>query len=111
MTWEEVSVPAVRHGEQVTSHLRFTSGDVCIVEVRVGDDLDVRGEGPDLFEALVAARRGLEANSVRLACNGARRDMFLSPMLRRAVQGRRGWHWPTTAAELVSWLPGRATGR
>jgi hypothetical protein len=52
MTWDEVTVPGVRAGEPVTSRIRFTAGDVCMVEVTVGDDLDVRGQGPDLFEAL-----------------------------------------------------------
>jgi hypothetical protein len=88
LTWEEVAVPGVQAGEPVTSRIRFAAGDVCVVEVKVSDDLDVRGEGSDLFEALASARRDLEAFGVVLACNGSRRDVFPSPMLRQASAGR-----------------------
>ncbi len=57
------------------------------MEATVGE-LVVRGEGPDLFEALASVRRHLEARSVVLACNGSRRDVFPSPMLRQASGGR-----------------------
>jgi hypothetical protein len=88
--WEEAEVPAVRGGELAASHVRFASGDMCVVEVKVGD-VDSRGEGPDLFEALVRARRGLEAHDVLLGCNGARRDVFPSAMQRQAAGGRRAY--------------------
>jgi hypothetical protein len=91
VTWEEATVPAFRSGAEVTSRLRFAAGDVCVVEARVGDDLDVRGEGPDLFEALIAARRDLESHGVLVACNGSRRDVFPSQMQRQAAQGRRAY--------------------
>ena len=101
MTWEEVTVPAVRDGELVTSHVRFATGDACVVEVKVGD-VDSRGEGSDLFEALVQARRGLEAQDVLLGCNGARRDVFPSAMQRQAAWGRRAYVLtvPRTTARL-----------
>jgi hypothetical protein len=100
MTWEEVTVPAVRGGGLVVSRVRFAAGDVCVVEVRVGGDVDARGEGPDLFEALASARRELEAHDVLVACNGARRDVFPSAMLRQAAGGRRAYVLtvPRTAA-------------
>ena len=100
MTWEEVSVPAVRGGGLVTSRVRFAAGDACVVEVSVGDDIDARGEGTDLFEALVSARRQLEAHGVLVGCNGARRDVFPSAMLRQATGGRRAYvlAMPRTAA-------------
>lgn len=50
-----------------------------------------RGEGPDLFEALTMARRVLEPRQIMLACNGSRRDVFPSPMLRQAAKGRRAY--------------------
>jgi hypothetical protein len=91
MTWEEVVVPAIRGDERLVSRIRFAADDVCVVEVRVGDDIGTRGEGPDLFEALLSARRGLEAHDVRVGCNGARRDVFPSAMLRQAARGRRAY--------------------
>jgi hypothetical protein len=91
MTWEEVTVPAIRGDERLASRIRFAVDDVCLVEVWAGDDIDARGEGPDLFEALVSARRELEARDVLVGCNGARRDVFPSPMLRQAVRGRRAY--------------------
>jgi len=64
---------------------------MCVVEVRVGDNLDVCGEGSDLFEALASVRRDLKAYGVVLACNGARQDVFPSPMLRQATMGCRAY--------------------
>ena len=85
---EEIVVPATRRGEPVTSRVWFAAGEVCVVEIRVGGELEVRGVGPDLFEALASARRSLEADGVVLACNGARRDVFPSAMQRQAAGGR-----------------------
>jgi hypothetical protein len=100
MTWEEVTVPVVRGGELVTSRVRFTVGDSCVVEVSVGDDVHARGKGPALFGALVSARRELETHDVLVACNGARRDVCPSAMLRQATGGRRAYVLtvPRTAA-------------
>ena len=84
-------VPAIRGDERLASRIRFAVDDVCVVEIRVGDDINARGEGPDLFEALVSARRELEARDVLIGCNGARRDVFPSAMLRQAAQGRRAY--------------------
>jgi hypothetical protein len=101
VTWEETTVPAVRGGELVTSHVRFTTDDLCAVEIRVGD-VDSRGEGSDLFEALAQARRGLEAQDVLLGCNGGRRDVFPSAMQRQAGLGRTAYvlTTPRTSARL-----------
>jgi len=50
--WEEITVPAVGSGgERLTALVRFTTDGVCVVEITV-DDVDSRGDGPDLFEAL-----------------------------------------------------------
>jgi hypothetical protein len=91
MIFEEVVVPAARCGVPATCSVRFATGDRCVVEVEIDDDLDVRGEGPDLFEALAAARRKLEAHDVLLACNGARRDVYPSAMLRQAAMARHAY--------------------
>jgi hypothetical protein len=102
MTWEEATVPAVRDGQPMTSRVRFVTGEVSAVEVSSGDEVSARGEGRDLFAALAAARRELEAQGVQLACNGARRDVYTSGMLRQAAQGRRAYvlTMPPTAARL-----------
>ena len=73
MTREQVALPAVRAGKPTAARVRFAAGDVRVVEAAIGDDLDARGEGPDLFEALAAVRRVLEASSVMIACNGSAR--------------------------------------
>lgn len=90
MIWEDTTVPAVRGGEMLTSLVRFTTDGVCAVEITV-DDVDSRGEGPDLFEALAQARRGLEAEDVLVGCNGARQDVFPSAMQRQAGWARRAY--------------------
>lgn len=88
MTWEDVTVPAVGCSAGEAAHVRFSAGDVCVVEVRIGDDLYVQGEAHDLFEALALARRELEAHGVLLALNGSRTNVFPSPMLRQGARGR-----------------------
>lgn len=74
----------------LTSRVRFETGDICHVQVTCGD-LAVVGEGPDLFAALVSARRDLEVHAYQLMCNGARRDVYPSPMQRQALSGRRAY--------------------
>lgn len=103
MTWEEVTVPAVRDGRPVIAQVRFVVGEVCVVEVSFGEDMSARGEARDLFAALAVARRRLEAQGVQLACNGARRDVYPSGMLRQAAQGRRAY--VLTAPPTVARLP------
>ena len=92
MTWEEVTVPAVRGGRPVTARIRFAAGnDACVVQVSSGEDVTAKGQARDLFAALAAARRELEVQGVKLACNGARLDVWPSGMLRQAGYGRRAY--------------------
>jgi hypothetical protein len=90
VTWEASAVPAIKGGEVVESQVRFTTDDVCTVEAEVGDTAS-SGRGPDLFEALAAARRELEAHDILLGCNGARRDVHPSAMQRQAGWARRAY--------------------
>jgi hypothetical protein len=92
MSWEEVTVPAVRGGQPVIARVRFVIGDeACVVQVSSGEDVNARGEARDLFAALAAARRELEVRGVQLACNGARLNVWPSGMLRQAGYGRRAY--------------------
>lgn len=92
MTWDEVTVPAVRGGQPVTARVRFATGDdACVVQVSSGEDVTAKGEARDLFAALAVARRELELRGVQLACNGARLDVWPSGMLRQAGYGRRAY--------------------
>lgn len=91
MSWEVVDLPAVVEGRSTTCSVSFTSDAVCVVEVRLAGQLKARGEGSDLFEALASARRLLEGQQVMVGCNGCRRDVFPSPMLRQATKGRRAY--------------------
>jgi len=97
MTTREV--PALRAREVLTATLRVSEGDEIVVEVAVAG-IGVRALGPDVFEALVAARRVLEQHGILLGCNGSRRDTFPSPMLRQADRGRHAY---------VCTLPRRST--
>src|SRR5690348_10532320 len=89
--WEETVIEAYRGDDAFPATVRFAAGDPCVVEVLVGREDRVRTEGPDLFEALVDARRMLERRALRLACNGSRRDVYPSQMQRQATQGRRAY--------------------
>ncbi len=84
-------VSARRGDEELVARMTFSAGETCIVEVDLSDGTSGRGEGVDLFDALVAARLALEGQGVFLACAGARRDVYPSPMLRQATQGRRAY--------------------
>ena len=64
---------------------------MCVVEVRIESELAALGEGTDLFDALVAARRILEKQETLLGCNGSRREVFPSSMLRQATKGQRAY--------------------
>jgi hypothetical protein len=88
MKWEEVTIPVVHGTDRVSGLLRFSADTINVVEVKVSEDIEARSDGPDLFEALVSVRRDLERSSLLLACNGGRRDVFPSPMLRQAAAGR-----------------------
>jgi hypothetical protein len=90
-TWNESDVRVLGDGPEVTATLRFAAGDVCRVEVLRREAVIAIGEAGDLFEALVGARRALERTRLLLGCNGSRRDVYPSPMLRQAAHGRRAY--------------------
>lgn len=85
--WDEVTVPAIGAGGTEMVRIRFAPDEPSVVEV-IGAELTVRGEGLDLFEALISVRRDLATRGVVLACNGSRRNVFPSQMLRQASCGR-----------------------
>jgi hypothetical protein len=87
LMWDEVVVPAVGTGGTEMVRVRFAPDEPCVVEV-IGADLSLRGEGLDLFEALASVRCDLAARGMVIACNGSRKDVFPSQMLRQASCGR-----------------------
>lgn len=86
-----MQIPALRNGSELFAELRVVEGDISRVEVVVPQEGRVVGSGGDLFEALEHVRLSLEDKGVLLACNGCRRDVYPSPMLRQAVHGRRAY--------------------
>jgi len=91
MSWDEVYLPAVVDGKLAKCSVSFTCDDECIVEVSLADELMARGEGIDLFAALNSARRVLERLDIMVCCNGSRRDVYPSQMLRQTTEGRRAY--------------------
>lgn len=91
MIWTEVELAVVDRGEVQPARVRFAADGTCFVEVVLGSGEVISGDGSDLFEALSAARRRLELSGLLVVCNGARRNVFPSPMLRQAVAGRRAY--------------------
>ena len=90
MTRESRELQALSPDDVLSAHVRLEVGEVCRVEVLL-PDLRISGDGPDLFEALVSVRRQLEPWRITLVCNGARRDVYPSPMLRQSASGRRAY--------------------
>lgn len=99
MSWDEVTLSVARAGHISPAQVRFTAEGPCQVEVRISSALQASGVGGDLFEALAGARRILEASGFLLICNGARCNVFPSPMMRQAISGRRAYElsMPRTA--------------
>lgn len=87
MMWETSAVPAENGARRSTANLRFAPGDVCTVEIDC-DGFSACGSASDLFEALSEARGILESHDISIRCNGARADVFPSPMLRQSTMGR-----------------------
>lgn len=71
--------------------IHFAPGDRAFVTVTSVAGLIFRGEGTDFFDALSAARGQLESSGWLIVCNGSRKDVYPSPMLRTATFGRRAY--------------------
>ena len=84
-------VPATQGGQLVSARVETYVGDLCKVIVSISGEVAAQGVGDDLFDALVQARITLEARNILLACNGARMNVYPSPMLRQATNGRRAY--------------------
>jgi hypothetical protein len=81
-------VDAVRGDERTRLFLDATSVNEGFFELVISGPLGShRGQGPDLFDALLDLRRALEADGWRLAVQGARRDTWPSGMLRDQLDG------------------------
>lgn len=90
---ESLVLEACRNGKPQMATI-FLAVDVhgsSSVDIMLDDKLAVKGLGLDLFDALVDARRSLEAAGAMIACNGARRDVYPSEMLRQSTGGRRAY--------------------
>jgi hypothetical protein len=86
MTTLEKDLPALRGTEELTAHVRLTADEESLVDVAVAG-LTVQGRGPDFFDALADARRQLADHALVLRCNGSRRDVYPSAMLRQSARG------------------------
>jgi hypothetical protein len=91
MIWTEVELTVAGRGEVQPVRVRFAADGTCFVEVVFVSGEIISGDGSDLFEALSDARRRIEPSGLLLLCNGARRNVFPSPMLRQATMGRRAY--------------------
>lgn len=91
VTWTQAPVALVGKAARAAGVIRFAQQTPCVVEVWVDSDRVAIGEGLDLFDALIETRRSLEQKGWLLACEGSRRDVYPSPMLRQATCGRRAY--------------------
>ncbi|MFF1793198.1 hypothetical protein ACFVXQ_02980 [Kitasatospora sp. NPDC058263] len=91
MIWTEVELTMVGAGQAQPARVRFAVDSTCFVEVLFESGKSFSGGGSDLFDALSAVRRIIEPSGFLVACNGARRNVFPSPMLRQATAGRRAY--------------------
>lgn len=96
---ESVRLPVRVGAHETSANVHFWVDDGAHVEINVEGPRQFRGVGLDLFEALRVARLELEGAGIELACNGARRDVYPSPMLRQATAGRRAYVLAERGAE------------
>jgi hypothetical protein len=78
-------------GTVVERPLSLTSGEQHELSLKESESRVHAAGGPDLFEALRALRRTLEAEDMRLLCAGARIDVYPSGMSRSMSAGRKAY--------------------
>jgi hypothetical protein len=91
VTLIETNVFAFREGARVPARVGYQLDGAAVVVVTIEGESLYRGVGTDLFDALASARRDLEFVGITLACNGSRKDVYPSPMLREATFGRMAY--------------------
>lgn len=81
-----------RTGQLHNCTLGWADGPLRDVRVTVPSrDLLAVGQGVDLFEAFLEARRELEKNGLRIVCAGARLDCWPSGMARQMGSGETAY--------------------
>jgi hypothetical protein len=80
--------------------------DLVQVLLRFDDRQLTASSEEDLFDALSAIRKELEAEGIRLACYGCSRNVFPSPMIRSMGSGEQAYRLelgkPASLGDLVS---------
>jgi hypothetical protein len=86
MTESKVLATQEADGSASSIRIEITTGETCRI------NFDSKSfEGSDLFAALTALRVRLESANRRIACNGARPDVFPSGMAREMSKGRKAY--------------------
>ncbi len=78
-------------GEIINCTVRYTGKPPWMMSIDVGSHGVFKSEGEDLFEIFASIREQLHRKDVLLLCNGSRRNIFPSPMLRQSSGGKKAY--------------------
>ena len=79
---------------KVQVELTLLSEDPAVLQARWGVGKPRRYSGVDLFECLISVRADLEAQSLLLCCQGAKKNVSPSGMTRQMSNGRLAYLLP-----------------
>ncbi|MFI9561588.1 hypothetical protein [Nonomuraea endophytica] len=85
---EEVALQLVREGMVEQVRISFTIKGDSSVSLTRANGSTISAASVDLFDCLAIIRQDLESDGWLLLCNGARRDVYPSPMQRQMARGR-----------------------
>lgn len=89
---KEETIKALLPSEEIIKcTIRYTDTSPWTVNVDVGNEGFFQSEREDLFEAFINIREQLHEKDIFLLCNGSRRNIYPSPMLRQSDGGKKAY--------------------
>jgi len=91
MNKEETIRAVIPTGEIVNCTARYADTAPWKIVVDCKNNGVFQSEGDDLFEAFLEIRKQLSNKDIFLLCNGSRRNIYPSPMLRQSNGGKKAY--------------------
>ena len=91
MNKEETIRALLPSEENINCIIRYTDTSPWKMSMDCGNNGVFQSEGEDLFEAFIEIRAQLRDKEIFLLCNGSRRNIYPSPMLRQSNGGKKAY--------------------
>lgn len=89
---KEKTIKALLSTEKVINCIvNYSDSSPWKININCGNNEVFQSEGNDLFESLINLRQQLHSKDILLLCNGSRRNIFPSPMLRQSGGGKKAY--------------------